>query len=115
MLHTFFFLVSIITGCISIFSFASLIVIPIGITISAIVLKLCAIAAGIKTYMSIIKKKKKKHDKMVFLAKSKLNKTEVLISKALIHSNISHDKFVLINNVRKEYNDMKDEIKNLKT
>ena len=41
------------------------------------------IAAGIKKYKSIIKKKKKKHDKIVLLAKSKLNGIEVLISKAL--------------------------------
>ena len=47
------------------------------------------------------------------LAKSKLNSIEVLISKALIDSNISHDKFVLINNMLKEYDDMKQEIKNL--
>ena len=36
------------------------------------------------------------------LAKSKLNKLEVLISKALIDSNFSHDEFVSINNVQKE-------------
>ena len=46
------------------------------------------------------------------LAKSKLNSIEVLISKALIDSNISHDEFVLINNVLKEFYDMKKEIKN---
>ena len=88
--------------------------IPIGITSSAIGLKICAITAGIKKYKSIIKKKKKKHDKIVLLAKSKLNSIEVLISKALIDSVISHDEFVLINNVLKEYNEMKDEIKSLK-
>ena len=49
------------------------------------------------------------------LAKSKLNKMEVLIFKALIGSVISHDEFALINNVWKEYNEMKEEIKNLKT
>ena len=48
------------------------------------------------------------------LAKSKLSSLEVLISKALIDSNISHDEFVLIN-VIKEYDDMKEEIKNMKT
>ena len=48
------------------------------------------------------------------LAKSKLSSLEVLISKALIDSNISHDEFVLIN-VIKEYDDMKEEIKDLKT
>ena len=60
---------------------------------------MCAITAGIKKYKSIIKKKKKKHDKKVSLAKSKLNNIEVLISKALIDSNISHDEFDLINDV----------------
>ena len=66
-------------------------------------------------YKSIINKKKKKHDKIVFLAKSKLNSIEVLISKALIDSVISHNEFILINNVLKEYNKMKEEIENLKT
>ena len=51
--------------------------------------------------MSIIKKKKKKHDKTVLLAKSKLNRIEELVSKALIDLNISHYEFVLINNVLK--------------
>ena len=46
------------------------------------------------------------------LAKSKLNNMEVLISKALIDSNISHDEFVLMNNALKEFYDMKEEIKN---
>ena len=36
----------------------------------------------------------------------------VVISKALINSNISHDKFFSINNVVKEYDDMKEEINN---
>ena len=40
---------------------------------------------------------------------------EVLISKALIDSNVSHDEFVLINNVLKEYDKRKKEIKYLKT
>ena len=50
---------------------------------------------------------------MVLLAKDKLNSMEVLIFKALINSNISHDEFVLINNLLKEYDNMKEEIKNL--
>ena len=44
--------------------------------------------------------------------KSQLNRIEVLIFKTLIDSNISHDDFVLINNVLKQYDYMKDEIKN---
>ena len=40
---------------------------------------------------------------------------EVLISKVLTDSNISLDKFVLINNVLKEYDEIKEEIRSLKT
>ena len=95
-----------VTGSIPISAFASLIGIPIEITSSEKGLKTWVIAAGIKKYKSIIKKKKKKHDKIVLLAKSKLNSIEVLISKALIDSNISHDEFVLINNVLEECDNM---------
>ena len=70
--------------------------------------------AGIKRYKSKIKKKKKKHDKIVLLAKFKINSIEVLISKVLIDLVISHNEFVLINNVLKEYNEMKEELKSLK-
>ena len=45
------------------------------------------------------------------LAKSRLNSTEALIPKALIDSVISHGAFVLIHNVLKEHNEMKEEIK----
>ena len=48
----------------------------------------------IKKYKSIIKKKKKKHDKITLLTKFKLSSIEVLIYKALFDSNISHDEFV---------------------
>ena len=66
-------------------------------------------------YKSIIKKKRKGHEKIVLLAKSKLNSVEVLISKTLIDSVISNDEFNLINYVLKEYNKMKEEINNLET
>ena len=52
-------------------------------------------------------KNKKKPDKIKLL-----NSIEILISKSLIHSNIIHDEFVLINNVLKIFYDMKEEIKN---
>ena len=109
-----FILGSTIIGCVSISAFASVFDIPIGITSSAIGLKICAITAGIKKYKSIIMEKKKKHDKIALLAKSKLNSIEVLVSKALIDLVISHDEFVLIKNVLKEYSEMKEEIRNLK-
>ena len=68
-----------------------MLVVPIGIKSSALGLKISAITPRITTYKSIIKKKKRKNDRIVLLAKSKLNSIEVVISKALIDSNISHD------------------------
>ena len=46
------------------------------------------------------------------LAKSKLKAIDALILKALIDWNINHNKFVLINNVLKEQNELTEEIKN---
>ena len=60
------------------------------------------------------KKNKGKHNKIALFVKSKLNSIAFLISKALIDSNISHKEFVLINNVLKEYDDLKEK-KNVKT
>ena len=77
---------------------------------SAIGLKICLISAGIEKYKSIIKKKK--HNRVLLLGKSKLNNVGVLISKALISSNISHNEIALINSVPKEFDNMKEEIKN---
>ena len=93
------------------FYFCFLLGIPIGITSPAIGLKICAIAAEIKKF----KKKKKNHDKIVLLAKSKSNSIEVLNSKVLTKSNISHNGLILMNTVLKEFDDLKEEIKNLKT
>ena len=70
-------LISTFNGCVSISSFASLVGIPIGITNYSIGLKICVITAGIKKYKPITKKKKKKHDKIFLLAKSKLNSVEI--------------------------------------
>ena len=72
-------LISSVTGCVSILAFVSFDGIPIGITSSTIVLNIFAITEGIKKHKSIIKKKKKKLDKIVSLAKSKLNNVECLI------------------------------------
>ena len=69
----------VVTGCISLLFFVSLFGVPIGTTSSAIGLKVCAQIAGIKRHRSIIvKKKKNKHDRIVLLAKSKLNSREFL-------------------------------------
>ena len=44
-----------------------------------------------------------------------LNAIEVLISKSLINAYISHDEFFSVNNILREYNEMKKEIKNPRT
>ena len=86
------------SGCISVSAFPSTVQIPLGITSSEIVLKICAMTAESKKYKSIIKKKeKKKHNKILLLANSKLNVIEVLMSKALIDLYIRHKEFVSIN------------------
>ena len=113
-IENFLILASTVTGCVSISAFSSFIGVLIVTTNSAIRLKIYAITAGIKKYKSIIKKQKKNHDKILLLPKSKLNSIEVLIFKALIDSVIIYDKFFSINNVLKEYKEMKKEIINLK-
>ena len=85
-----------------------MLVIPIASPV--IELKICAIAAGIKKHKPIIKKKKNENDKALLLAIAKLNSIKVLIN-----SNITHDKFVLKNKVLKEYVEMIEKIKKLKT
>ena len=99
----FLILVSVVTGCISISTFASLIGIPIGIRSCAIRLKICQ-------YL----RKRRRNMIIVLVAKTKLNSIKVLISKASIDSYIDHDKFVLVNNVLREYNYINEEIKNSK-
>ena len=91
---------------VSVSAFALLVVTPIGIASPAVGLKIFEIIA--------ISKRRKKHDKIVLLAKSLLNNKEVSISKALIDSNISHGKFVSVNYMLKEYDYLKEAIKNLK-
>ena len=59
----------IITGCVSISAFALLVCVPVGITSSAVWIKVCAIIAGTKKYKSIIKKKRNNNVKTVLLGK----------------------------------------------
>ena len=51
---------------------------------------------------------------MIRLNSIKVNSLKVLSSKTLIDSVIIHDEFVLINNLIKEYDKIKEEIKNVK-
>ena len=82
-------LASIPSDCVSFSKFISPSCVPVDIANSAIGLKICAIAEGIKKYKLIINNKKN-HDKIILLGKNKLDTNEVLISKALIDSYFSH-------------------------
>ena len=62
--------------------------------------------------VSIINRNIENHDQIVLLEKTKLNNADRFLKQALINSNISHDEFVLINIVLKEYDNVKKEIKN---
>ena len=57
--------------------------------------------------LNITRNKKKKHDKILILAKSKLNSIETLISQALIDMEISHEEFITILNEKDKYEKMK--------
>ena len=91
-----------VTGCLSNPVFPSMVFVSLDIKRLAIGLKICAITAEIKNFKSIIKNKKKKHNKIALLGKSRLDTIEVLICKALIDSYISHEEFVSVNNVLKK-------------
>ena len=97
----FVILAATITGCISVSPSAFLLRLPIGITSNKIK-HLCNNWKNEKVQVN--NSEKKKRNTTVLLAKSKLNNIEILISKALIDSNISHHEFFLINN---EYENMK--------
>ena len=51
----------------------------------------------------------------MLLGKGKLNTIEVLVSEALIDSYVSHDEFILANDVVRQYNEEKEEIKHPET
>ena len=60
------------------------------------------------------RKKKKKHNKIIMLAKSKLSNIETLISQALINLDINHEEFKTIVNEKEKYEQMKETIRNTK-
>ena len=99
---------------ISIVSFTSVIGIPAGIA-SAIFTLLFSLTTRItKKLLKVTRNKKKKHNKIVMLAKSKLNSIETLMSQALIDLDISHEEFKIIVNEKEKYEQMKESAMNLK-
>ena len=81
---------------VSIISFTSIIRTPVGIASASFTLSFSLTTGIAKKLLNITRKKKKKHDKILVLAKSKLNSIETLISQALIDMEVSHEEFITI-------------------
>ena len=67
----------------------------------------------IKQLLSITRNKKKKHDKILILAKSKLDSIKTLVFQALIDMEISHEEFNAIIREKEKYERMKENVKNV--
>ena len=97
---------SVTSGGVSIASFAATIGAPIGITSASF--------RTIKKLLKATRNKKKKHNKIVMLARSKLNSIEGKISEALINNQISHEDFITIINEERNYRKLKESIRMIK-
>ena len=98
-------------GTLSITSYASVVGIPAGITGASLTLAF-TIGTGIsKSLLKLTKKRKKKHNKIIVLAKSKLNMIDILLSSALNDSEIIHEEFTNIINEANIYENTKENIK----
>ena len=97
------------SGGVSIISFTSIAGAPVGIASASFTL-IFSITTGIIKKLLNITRNKKKHDKILMLAKSKLNSNETLISKALNDMEISNEEFVTILKEKDKYERLKDKI-----
>ena len=92
---------SILSGSISIASFATVIGAPAGIIGASCGFTFSITSGFVKKFLKTIRNKKKKHNKIVMLARSKLNSIESKISKTLMDNEISHEDFEAIINEEK--------------
>ena len=99
------------TGGVSIISFTSIFGAPVGIASASFTLIITLTTGILKKLLNIARNKKKKHDKILMLAKTKLNSIETLISQALIDMVISHEEFITILNEKDKYEKMKDNLR----
>ena len=102
---------STLSGSISIASFASVIRVPAGIIGASLGFTFSITSGFVKRYLKTIRNKKKKHNKIVMLARSKLNSIENKISKALVDKEISHEDFETIISEEKKYQELKESIR----
>ena len=99
------------TGGVSIISFTSIIGAPVGIASASFTLIFSLTTGIVKKLLNITRKKKKKHDKILMLAKNKLNSIEKLMSQALIGMEISHEEFITILKAKNKYEKMEDNLR----
>ena len=102
---------SVTTGSISIASFATVIGAPVGMMSASCSLAFSITTGFVKTFLKTIRNKKKNHNKIVMLARSKLNSIESKISEALINNEISLEDFMTIINEEKKYRELKESIR----
>ena len=102
-------------GTLSIVFHATIVGIPVGIAGASLRLIFTVTTGVVKTLLNITRKKKKKHNKVIALAKSKLNIIETLISQASIDFEISHEEFSKIIYEKNNYEQIKNNIKSVKS
>ena len=90
------------SGSISTTSFATVIGTPVGIASASLSLTFSLFTRIVKKLLKTTRNKKKKHNKIIMLARSKLNSIESKVSEALINSEISHEDFMVIINEEKK-------------
>ena len=100
-------------GTLSITSYASVVGIPAGITGASLTLVFTIGTSISKSLLKLTKKRKKKHNKIIVLAKNKLNTIDTLLSSALNESEISHEEVTNIINEENIYEIIKENIKSL--
>ena len=101
-------------GTLSIASHATIVGIPVGIAGATLTLIFTVTNGVVKTLLNVTRKKKKKHNKIIALARSKLNIIETLISQALTDFDISHEEFSKIIYEKNNYEQIRDNIKRVK-
>ena len=105
---------SVTSGSISIASFTTIIGVPVGIASASLGLTFSLCTGLAKKLLKATRNKKKKHNKIVMLARSKLNSIESKRSEALINNQISHEDFITIINEEKNYRELKESIRMMK-
>ena len=94
---------SVATGSISVASFATVVGALVGIMSASCSLAFSITTGLVKTFLKTTRNKKKKHIKIVMLARSKLNIIESKISEALINNEISHEDFTNISRIKRKH------------